>query len=182
MTGETVIADAEEKERYAARLGKYVVVFPDKLYLDLDDTEGGFKKIEKTLEVPRLTSYLSNDSIELTKDDFKAFRNTFKVGDVVSVYIRWFVGDDHGGTVKWEKFIIRDLDEDNYKIIFDPNAFKVQSDGLETDKITFKTEAPNLSKLTVFGGRVWGFDEEGKGIPVKERRRLVRAVTENLCL
>jgi len=162
LVGTTTFSDAAEGRRYAAKIGKYVVVFPDKLYLDLEKTDQGFIKMEKTVVVPRLTAYINNDSIELTKDDFRTFRTTFKVGDVISITTVWYVGNDRGGSISDKKVIIRDLDWDNYKVIFDPNVFAVQKDNLECDKVTFKTTAPDIKNLTVFGGRVWGSDEEGK--------------------
>lgn len=163
LKGVTTIADAAEGKRYAARLGRYVVVFPDKLYLDTKYTSLGFTEMEKTVELDDQKAYATSSTICFkNKSDYTAFSSAFKTGDVITFSGAWYYEGSLNGWWRNVTLIVREKDSTNYVITFDPNCFELPATTCEMADATFKKTVPELSNLTVYGGRVWGNDSDGK--------------------
>lgn len=157
-------ADKEPGKRAAASLGKNVVLFPDKMCCDIVH-DPRFEDIEKTLDIEDGDArILAEGAIRfLDTAKYTDFKSLFKVGDVISILGGWWDGNETGGVIDDEaKFIIRELDKDNYTVRFDPNCFDVgEGSGYVMFETTFKKTAPDLINVCGYDGRVWGYDEDG---------------------
>lgn len=145
-----------EGKKQTATIGKYIVVFPDKVYFDVEAKT--FGKME--IEYKATGLVFEDDSITIeTNDNDDVFE--FESGDAVTIT---------GCTMKPEnnkkegsEIIIRGVSKDKKQLTFYENSFTTTygEDGKltgETGEVLIKRSVPNLELICESGYRLWGVE------------------------
>lgn len=150
------------ERREAAAVGGTLVLFPDKLCLDLTSSYPTWKEMEATVSYSQEKAVISNNKVVFnTSADFLSFKNAFKAGDVVE-FLGGYYKDNKTVRCDGTK-IIRSISSSERTVTFDPYAFG-EADNSDNAQMSFSKTVPSLKHLCTSGGRLWGVgaDSEGK--------------------
>lgn len=150
------------ERREAAAVGGTLVLFPDKLCLDLTSSYPTWKEMEATVSYSQEKAVISNNKVVFnTSADFLSFKNAFKAGDVVE-FLGGYYKDNKTVRCDGSK-IIRSISSSERTVTFDPYAFG-EADNSDNAQMSFSKTVPSLKHLCTSGGRLWGVgaDSEGK--------------------
>lgn len=133
-----IVGQVTEGKKQIATVGKYIIIFPDKVYYDTEDGIFGSMNISATAAAG--TAVFSHNSITVSGE-----RWYFKKGDAVEI---------SGCTTYPENnktIIIRDVTGDT--LTFYENSFTA---GTEESAVSFKREVPDLEFICESNYRLWG--------------------------
>lgn len=134
----------KESRKQIATVGNYIVIFPDKLYYNLENDETKSKGLQK-MDVDWSGSVSFTDTtITTTGDEFP-----FRVGDAITIS----GCSDHPENNKTveQAIIIRGVDKN--VLTFYENSFTA---GTETGEVTLKRDVPDLDFICESNYRLWG--------------------------
>lgn len=138
MYGGREVGSVGTERKQIATLGRYIIIFPDKVYYDtLTDT---FGSMNISYTAPAGKTVFTNATLTVTGANWQ-----FKKGDAVEI---------SGATLFPENnktIIIRDIEGDT--LTFYENSF---SEGTETGSVTVKREVPDLDFICESNFRLWG--------------------------
>ena len=124
-----------EGRKQTATIGNYIVIFPDKVYYNVETDE--FGSMEETYEATGLV--FTDSTITTTGGDFP-----FKEGDGIKIS-----GCSNNANNK--SIIVREAS--NKVLTFYENSF---TEGKESGKVTIKREVPDLEFICESNYRLWG--------------------------
>ena len=136
------VGSVTEGKKQTATIGDYIVIFPDKKYINVSDNPISVKNMEVTYKAKGLE--FTNDSITTKGDAFD-----FRDGDGVKIS-----GCSESGNNK--TIIIRGISADKKKLTFYENSFveKIESE----NEVTIKREIPTLEFVCENNYRLWGVE------------------------
>ena len=136
----TVVGSVKAGRKQMATVGNYVIIFPDKVYYNVDTKE--FASMEPTVSASGLV--FTDTTITTTGDDFP-----FRVGDAITIS-GCSVHPENNKTLE-QAIIIRGVD--GKVLTFYENSFTA---GTETGTVTLKRDVPDLDFLCESNYRLWG--------------------------
>lgn len=150
------------KKEIASAGGK-VIVMPDKRMINLADKYPAWRTIEKEVSYPQQAARLYGSYMVFKTDaNFTTFKNSFKVGDVISFSGGYYDGNETADYWMDKKMIIREIsNQSERKVTFDPYTFD-DTNANETTACTIKKVMPELTHLCSWNDRVWGVSADGK--------------------
>jgi len=157
---DTYTGALSEGKREIVSSGDCICIFPDKIMYDLG------KLMFSEMEEKRVCYPSDTNSWEFGTDYFMYTPNSFKdygfeVGDAVSFYASGLKNDrDIEDSLKSNCItaVIRDIDYDNDKLIFNSNTFAAYTPSLDV-KIIIRREVPDLEHLCSRNGRLYGVEK-----------------------
>ena len=136
----TVVGNVSEGRKQMATVGNYVIIFPDKVYYNVETKE--FGSMEASVTVTGAT--FTDTTITIKDGSFP-----FRVGDAITIS-GCTVHPENNRTLE-KAIIIRGVDD---KVLtFYENSFTA---GTETATLTFKRDVPDLDFLCESNYRLWG--------------------------
>ena len=136
----TIVGNVTAGRKQMATVGNYIIIFPDKVYYNVETKE--FGSMEETVTATGLV--FTDTTITTTGDAFK-----FRVGDAITIS-GCSVHPENNKTVE-QAIIIRGVDD---KVLtFYENSF---TSGTETGAVTLKRDVPDLDFLCESNYRLWG--------------------------
>lgn len=143
----TEVGTVTEGEKQIATVGKYIIIYPDKVYYDtIDKILGNMKEQWGSYNL-----HVYSDSVSFsgsyTPDNAPLF--PFKKGDGIKVIIP-SLGDGYEKTL-----IVRSVSDDGKYIGFDDGVFPVRSD-YEVLRVEMIREMPDLEYICESNMRLWG--------------------------
>ena len=136
----TVVGNVTVGRKQMATVGNYVIIFPDKVYYNVETKE--FGNMEETVTASGLV--FTDTTITTTGEAFK-----FRVGDAITIS-GCSVHPENNKTVE-QAIIIRGVNDKT--LTFYENSFTA---GTETGAVTLKREVPDLDFLCESNYRLWG--------------------------
>ena len=144
------IGDVENSEKVFASLGKYIVIWPDKLVYHT--LEGTLEAVEKSWTGAAKIQDGTYLDVEAAANTIQAsgvnFADYFRPGDAVTI---------SGATVHEKNntsIIIREVDGDELR--FYENSFVIEEGGDSEAALTISREAPDMDFLCENENRLWG--------------------------
>lgn len=133
-----IVGQVDNRRKQLATIGNYVIIFPDKVYLNVES--GEFGSMEETYSAKGMV--FTDSTITVSGANFK-----FHVGDVLTI---------SGCTVQTDNNKVRDpivRGVSGNTLTFYENTFIA---GTETGTVTLKREVPDLDFICESNYRLWG--------------------------
>lgn len=132
------IGDVSDTRKQIVTVGKYIIIYPDKLFYDTDSGEFGSMDITYTSAAKK--AVFTNNSVTVAGAKWK-----FRVGDAVDISGCTSLPYNN------KNIICRGVDGDT--LTFYDNSFK---EGTEASAVSFKRVAPDLDFICENNYRLWG--------------------------
>ena len=140
--GGKIVGVVNEERKQIVSVGKYIIIYPDKLYYDTESGEFGSMDISHTAAMGM--AVFTHNTITVAGIAWK-----FKVGDAVTI----------SGCTKYpdnnKTIIVRGVDGN--VLTFYDNSFK---DGTEEATVSFTRLAPDLDYICESNYRLWGVKDD----------------------
>lgn len=148
--------DLSAGEKECVKMGKYLVVYPDKLWHDTEETS--WQNIGETFAIAASQTTYHSNAIEFKNySDYSSFASKFFEGDTIEIDGGFYVNDV--AKTANAKATIRTMTGGTRTVTFDPNTFDIPSSGEVGIATTFKRNAPELKFILSHGGRLWGVEK-----------------------
>ena len=136
----TVVGSVTEGRKQMATVGNYIIIFPDKVYYNVEEDD--FGSMEPSISATGLV--FTDSTITTTGDAFP-----FRVGDAITIS-GCSVHPENDKTVE-EAIIIRGVE--GKVLTFYENSFTA---GTESGTVTLKRDVPDLDFICESNYRLWG--------------------------